>query len=102
MSGLWAFDIGRDGVTTPITFLFKQEGDRLTGKFIGAFGDPPLDGKVTGNELKFSYKVPVPDGELTLIFSGIIEKGLMKGSAEASSQKLGYSKVFGEWTAKRK
>ena len=53
LSGLWAFDIGRDLVTLSITFLFKQEEDRLTGKFIGAFGDPPLDGTVTGNELKF-------------------------------------------------
>jgi hypothetical protein len=96
VSGLWVFEVETATGSSSPTFLFKQDGETLTGQFKGAFADAPLAGTVTGNELKFSYKVQTQGGELTVTYAGTIEKGLMKGAVQFGSQDSG------KWTAKRK
>jgi hypothetical protein len=56
ISGKWAGDMpGRGGDTTPTTFTFKADGDKLTGSMTGPQGDVPLqEGKVAGNQISFS------------------------------------------------
>ena len=50
IAGKWSGDVpGRGGDTTPATFTFKVDGDKLTGSMTGAQGEVPLqDGKVSG------------------------------------------------------
>ena len=95
VSGTWSFQVETSAGSGSPTFTFKQDGEKLTGRYKGAFGEAEVSGTVKGSEIKFSFKVRVEGQEGTITYTGTIEKEAMKGTA-----KLG---ELGEatWTAKR-
>jgi len=95
VSGVWSFEVETSAGTSFPTLTFKQEGETLAGQFKGAFVEAPLTGTVKGNEIKFSFKVRTQDTDVTIIYTGTIEKTSMKGLVELGA--LG----SGTWTAKR-
>jgi hypothetical protein len=99
ISGKWTGDMpGRGGDTTPTTFTFKVDGDKLTGSMTGPQGDVPLEeGKVAGNQVSFST---------TLDFGGNSVKILYKGTVSADQIKMTREREGGggqprEFTIKR-
>lgn len=58
VTGTWTFtvDLGGGQGGTP-TFVLKQDGDKLTGKYSGALGDAEIKGTVKGNEMAFDFDV---------------------------------------------
>jgi hypothetical protein len=96
ISGAWVFQVETaQGSGTP-TFNFKQEGEKLTGQYKGAFGEAPLTGTVKGNQVEFSINVEAQGQKATLTYKGTIEKdGTMKGTVELGD--VG----SGTWTGKR-
>lgn len=59
LTGKWAgvIKIG-DGNEFPLTYVFKVDGDKLTGSVISAQGEIPIsEGKVNGTD--FSFKLDV-------------------------------------------
>src|SRR4051812_22686280 len=60
VEGTWkATMVGSDG-NMELTFVFKVEGDKLTGVVKAPMGDMPIsNGKISGN--KFSFDVAVND-----------------------------------------
>jgi hypothetical protein len=96
ISGGWAFQVETpQGAGSP-TFNFKQEGEKLTGQYKGAFGEAPVEGTVKGANVEFAIKVEAQGQKLTISYKGTIEKdGTMKGTAEVGE--LGSA----TWTAKR-
>jgi hypothetical protein len=97
VTGEWAFTVETaQGSGTP-TFIFKQDGEKLTGNYRGQFGEAPVTGTVKGADIKFTIKISAQGQELTITYTGKIEtKDTMKGTA-----------VLGElgeatWSAKRK
>jgi len=55
VTGKWSGEMpGRNGAATA-TFMFKVDGDKLTGTMTGPQGEAPLqEGKVTGDKISFS------------------------------------------------
>ncbi len=56
VSGTWTADaVGPDGSSYPLTFVFKQDGAKLTGTVQGPQGDAIeiSNGKVDGNNISF-------------------------------------------------
>ncbi len=96
VSGTWIFEVESSAGSSSPTFIFKQEGETLTGQFKGAFSEAPLAGTIKGNEIKFSFKVQAQGTEVTVTYIGTIEKNLMKGSLQLGNLDSG------TWTAKRK
>ncbi len=93
VTGTWAVEVDLGGNQGTPTFTFKQEGDKLTGKYNGQLGEADVTGTVKGKEIKFSFEV---EGGRKVIYTGTIEKDTMKGKAD-------YGEVgSGTWTAKRK
>jgi len=96
VTGAWQFQVETPNGTGSPTFNFKQEAEKLTGQYKGAFGEAPLTGTVKDNKIEFTLKVEVQGQALTLTYTGTIEKdGTMKGTVslgEAGS---------GTWTGKR-
>src|SRR4030095_11130796 len=81
ISGPWAFQVETPAGSGTPTFTFKQEGEKLTGQYKGAFGEAPVAGTVKGNKVDFSIKVQAQGQEATLTYSGAVEKdGTMKGT----------------------
>ena len=83
ISGTWACSIDQrdaDGPVT-VTFVFKQEGEKLTGAYSDASShDAPITGTVKGEKVVFSYELKPPaeakkSGKpgFTVTFTGAIE-----------------------------
>jgi hypothetical protein len=96
ISGAWAFQVESPAGTGSPTFTFKQDGEKLTGQYKGAFGEAPVAGTVKGNKIEFTLKVEAQGQALSIKYAGTIEKdGTMKGTAELGE--LGSA----TWTAKK-
>lgn len=96
ITGAWAFTVESSAGSGSPTFNFKQDGEKLTGQYKGAFGEAPVTGTVKDSKLEFSLKVDAQGQSLTIKYTGTLEKdGTMKGTAELGD--LGTA----TWTAKR-
>jgi len=96
VTGAWLFQVETSNGTGSPTFNFKQEGEKLTGQYKGAFGEAPVTGTVKDNKIEFTLKVEAQGQSLTLTYTGTIEKdGTMKGTVALGD--LG----SGTWTGKR-
>jgi hypothetical protein len=95
VSGEWVFEVETDAGSSSPMVTFKQEGGKLTGQFKGVFGEAPLTGTVKGAEISFSFKVQAQGAEVTVTYTGTIEKSLMKGSVQTGDLHSG------AWSAKR-
>ena len=95
ISGNWAFEVQTDQGTGSPSFTFKQDGEKLTGTYKGAFGEGPLEGTVKGNAINFIVKVNAQGQDVSITYTGTIENGAMKGTV-----KLG-EMGSGTWTGKR-
>ena len=96
ISGAWSFQVDSSAGSGSPTFTFKQDGEKLTGQYKGAFGEAPLTGTVKGNKVDFVIKVEAQGQQVTITYTGTVEKdGSMKGTAELGE--VGSA----TWTAKR-
>jgi hypothetical protein len=96
VTGEWQFTVELSAGTGSPTFIFKQDGEKLTGTYKGQLGEAPLTGTVKGNAISFSFKVSGAF-EGTATYTGTIEsENSMKGTAEYGDA------ATGTWTAKRK
>jgi len=78
------------------TFVFKQDGTRLTGKTISErYGKSAIEnGKIEGDTFSFTINLILEVGYLKVSFTGKVEGDVIKMTAEASGSTL-------EFTAKR-
>ena len=96
VTGEWAFTVTTDqGSGTP-TMTFKQDGEKLTGKYNGQFGTADLTGTVKGNAIQFSFTIDVQGQQAPATYKGTVEKNTMKGSMDIGGM------VSGTFTAARK
>jgi hypothetical protein len=95
ISGNWAFEVQTDQGSGSPSFTFKQDGEKLTGTYKGAFGEGPVDGTVKGNAINFNVKVNAQGQDVVISYTGTIESGGMKGTVKLGD--LG----TGTWTGKR-
>jgi len=74
ISGKWTGDVpGRGGDTTPSTFVFKADGDRLTGTMTGAQGEVPLqEGKVSGDQVSFATVLDFGGNTVKILYKGTL------------------------------
>ncbi len=75
ISGTWtlAFFPGDKPINT--TFVFKQEGEKLSGAYSGPFGEHQVTGTVKGDKVVFGFEVngPGSKGSATATFTGAVE-----------------------------
>jgi hypothetical protein len=76
------------------TLTLEQDGGAIKGTLEGRRGPAPLEGSVTGNEIKFTVKRETPNGTFTLEYTGTVDGDAMKGKVHSE-------RFDGEWTAKR-
>jgi hypothetical protein len=93
VSGDWDFTVDIGGQQGTPSFTFKQDGEKLTGKYKGQFGEAELKGTVKGTEIEFTFEI---EGGGKVVYKGTIDKDTMKGKADYAGQ------AEGTWTAKKK
>ena len=99
ITGNWAFSISLDGgpQNVPMSFTFKQQGDKLTGSQSDVSGETKVTGTVKGDKVSFSVEGKNRNGDpYKNNFTGTIESpAKMSGTCE-------YPKGQGKWTATKK
>ena len=85
VTGTWAFDVTTDQGTGNPTIVFKQDGETLTGRYTGTFGEADVTGTVKGKDITFSFSADVQGFALTSTYKGTVETATtMKGTLEIS------------------
>jgi len=83
ITGKWTFQVETPLGSGSPTFVLKQTGEKLTGTYNGAFGTAELTGKVTGDDIEFSFDAMIQDQKAKVVYKGKIEAaGKMSGSVE--------------------
>ena len=96
ITGEWAFTVQTDqGGGTP-TITFKQDGEKLTGKYAGQLGAADLTGTIKGNDVKFTFTLDVQGQQAPVSYEGTVEKNTMKGKMDIGGM------VSGTFTATKK
>jgi hypothetical protein len=96
VTGEWTFTVQTDqGGGTP-TITFKQDGEKLAGKYAGSLGNADLTGTVKGNAIKFTFTIDVQGQQAPVNYEGTVEKNTMKGKLDIGGM------VNGTFTATKK
>src|SRR5436190_13096843 len=96
VTGEWAFNVTTDqGGGTP-TITFKQDGEKLTGKYAGQLGNADLTGTVKGAAIHFTFTIDVQGQQAPVTYDGTVEKNTMKGKLDIGGM------VNGTFTATKK
>jgi hypothetical protein len=82
VTGEWAFTVETDqGGGAPV-ITFKQDGEKLTGKYAGQLGNADLTGTVKGNAIHFTFTLDVQGQQAPVTYDGTVEKNTMKGKLD--------------------
>ena len=82
VTGKWAGNVETSAGAGAPTFTFKQDGEKLTGHYVGTFGEADLTGTVKGTDIKFTFSVDVQGTKLDETYTGTVDKDSMKGKVE--------------------
>ena len=80
VTGKWAFNVETSAGAGAPTFTFKQDGEKLSGHYVGTFGEADLAGTVKGNDITFSFTVDAQGTSLKETYTGKVDKDTMKGT----------------------
>ena len=86
ITGEWDASMNTPGGARTFRILFKQEGEKLTGTVKREAGDAPLEGTVTGNNVKFAYSINYGGNPITLTMTAVVAGDEMKGQVDIASQ----------------
>ena len=96
VTGEWAFTVTTDqGAGNPV-ITFKQDGEKLTGKYAGQLGNADLTGTVKGNAIHFTFTLDLQGQQAPVTYDGTVEKNTMKGKMDIGGM------VNGTFTATKK
>ncbi|MDP2054922.1 MAG: hypothetical protein Q8N52_07100 [Acidobacteriota bacterium] len=96
VTGEWAFNVTTDqGGGTPV-ITFKQDGEKLTGKYAGQLGNADLTGTVKGSAIHFTFTLDVQGQQAPVTYDGTVEKNTMSGKLDIGGM------INGTFTATRK
>jgi len=81
LTGKWVFNVQTDaGGGTP-TFTLKQDGEKLTGHYVGTFGEADVTGTVKGKEFTIQYSADAQGTKVDITYKGTVEsKDSVKGT----------------------
>ena len=99
ITGVWKFVVDTLGGVGKPTFTFTQEGEKLTGSYIGPLGEKTVAGTIQNGKTVFHIDVNVNGEDLTVTYSGtVVDEKNMKGSVKFGDNHEGGE---GTWTGKR-
>ena len=95
LTGTWLFEVTHAaGVSTP-TVTITQKDDKLTGKYVGSYGESELTGTIKDTEFTFTVEIGT-EQKVKVVYTGTLATDTVKGNV--SLGELGE----GTFTGKRK
>ncbi len=102
ISGTWEVTIERASGPVNDKFVFKQEGEKLSGTYSGSFFEHKFNGTVKANKVVFTWDQPADAGKLppAVTFNGTLQSSTkMTGTVGIPFAPEGQTC---KWTATRK
>src|ERR1700722_12272758 len=94
ISGAWEFNVETAAGSGTPSFVFVQDGEKLTGTYSGLLGKADLTGTVKGDQIDFKFPFTYSGQSGVCHYTGTIQSDTqMKGKMDVGD--LG----DGEWTA---
>lgn len=80
MTGTWVLETHHSaGVSTP-TVTITQTGDKLTGKYIGSYGESELTGSIKDDK-EFTFTVVIgTEQTVEVVYTGTLDGNTIKGA----------------------
>lgn len=94
-AGTWALRVETSAGTGTPTVVLAQEGNTLSGTYRGRFGDQPVTGTLSGNNIKFTFLVSGPMGSAQVTYTGTVDGDTMSGTMQMGDR------MGGRFTGKR-
>src|SRR5262245_41049641 len=83
VTGKWVFSVETSAGSGTPTFVFKQDGEKLTGHYSGQLGEAELTGTVKGDAISFTFTGDVQGTKVDAVYTGTVEtKDSMKGTVK--------------------
>jgi len=80
ISGRWQFTVELDVGGGRPTFVFRQNGDTLSGTFEGMFGTADVSGTIQGDEVEFWFDLQ----GTRAVYTGTVGDNTMSGTCDYS------------------
>lgn len=81
LTGKWVFQVQTDAGTGTPTFTIKQEGEKLTGHYVGTLGEADFTGTSKGKDFSIAFAVDAQGMKLDVTYKGTVEtKDTVKGT----------------------
>jgi hypothetical protein len=95
VTGAWDLRVeAPEGTATP-TMDLVQEGEKITGTYMGQMGKARLEGTVQDDRIQFSLTLRFKDRNYPIAYTGTITGSTMAGTAQFGDSGTG------RWTAQR-
>ena len=80
VDGKWTGTLTTPGGDVPIAFVFKADGDKLTGTMTGMDGMllPIANGKIEGDKISYSVSIDFGGMMLDLLYKGVVTSSEIK------------------------
>ena len=82
ISGAWAFAVETSAGSGTPTMTFKQDGEKLTGQYVGQLGEAPLAGTIKAGAIDFTINLTIEGNAVSIQYTGTVEKASMKGTVK--------------------
>jgi len=81
VTGKWLFQVETGAGSGTPTVEFKQDGEKLTGRYTGQLGDVDFTGTLKGKTITFTFSSSVSGFDIKATYTGTVEtKDSMKGT----------------------
>jgi hypothetical protein len=103
ISGTWRGSAQNQGGTIERTFVFKVDGNKLTGETTSEMmGKSPItDGKIDGDNVSFTITAKFQDNEMKMNYKGKVSGDTIKLTVDFSGFGGGGGGQTIEWTLKK-
>jgi hypothetical protein len=96
VAGAWALQVETGAGSGSPSATFKQDGEKLSGKYVGTFGEAELTGTIKGRDITWSVDANFEGNSFKIVYVGTVDGDSMKGSVTLGDL------AEGTFTGKRK
>ena len=79
MTGTWAIEATHSAGTSTPTVNITQTGEKLSGKYVGSYGESALVGSIKGTEFTFTVEIGA-EQKVKVVYNGTLSGDTIKGS----------------------
>jgi len=96
MTGVWQFEVQHAAGTSTPMLNITQNGEKLSGKYAGSYGESDLVGSIKGTDFTFTVEINAQGTIIKATYVGTLDKDTVKGNVTFSEM------GEGTFTGKRK